>query len=718
MTSNVIFWGLAAGVLVVTLWALSGLRHATDRRRAWWLAGLRGGAALMLAWVVLQPQFRRRETIAERPLVGVLVDVSQSMNDGPSGSPRNQVARAWLESATFRKARESCDLRYFAISRELVETVPGELSFTGTESRINNALGDWAKRWGRDGAAGVVLISDGLDTNGGPPASLDVPCWVMETEAPAPTAAARVTVWQVEPPRRPVAGAETSVRAVLQGWGVDGKDIPLELWGEGRKLAEKRVRFMRRGEVLEALLPLKPERPGSHAYELRVADAAADAAARSQPFVVAVRQEGRSVLLLTNTLGFEGKFLRRALTTDRNVRLDSYARWQDGRWASLDTSSSGAAQGTLDLSATALASRAAVILADVSPESLNPAQWQALADYAAKGGGLAVLGGPNLLASPLAAAALGHVLPVPTPAPHHDGRFGVRLTDAGLRHPVFGPLFEAVNDFPALQGANSATGVASNAQVLLEAIAGGQARPLVVVKQQGAGRVAVVLSNTLWRWRVASPVWNGKLSAYDTFWGQLLDWLAPDQEGLQSSGRIELTSERPFYRQGDKAAVQAEWIGKGPAPFTTLAVNVKDPAGSSKPLVLQAAVWRNPDGRRINGFSAAIDAALTGVYTVEAQAAWDGGEARANTSIAVAAAPGERRGEAPDSGLLQDLAKHSGGAYFAIGEGDKWLKMLPASRRLTEREVVTDIWNHPLIAVMLLGCLCAEWWLRRRQGLA
>ena len=718
MTPNLVFWVLAAGVLGITVWTFLGLRHDPDRRRAAWLAGLRGGSTLLLGVVLLQPQFRRREAVAMRPLVGVLVDASQSMNDGPAASPRATVAREWLESAAFREARESCDLRYFSIAHGLSETVPGEIAFTGTESNINQALAEWTRRHGREDAAGVVLLSDGLDTGGGPPATLDLPCWVLEVATPGTApAAARVTVWQVEAPRRPVAGAETSVRVVLQGWGVNGKDIPVELWSEGRKMADKRVRFNRRGEVVEALLPLKPERPGTYAYEVRVADPAADASAKAQPFVVAVRQEGRSVLFLTNTLGFEGKFLRRALTTDRNVRLDCYTRWQDGRWASLGDGSS-AAKGTLDLSAAALASRAAVVLADVSPEALNPAQWQALADYAGKGGGLAILGGPNLLGSAAAAAALGRVLPVPTPAPHHDGRFGVRLTDAGLRHPVFGPLFETVKDFPALQGANSATGVASNAQVLMEVIADGQAHPLVVVKQQGAGRVAVVLSDTLWRWRVAAPGWTGKLSAYDTFWSQLLDWLAPDQEGLQSGGRIELTSEHPFYQQGDKAVVQAEWIGKGAAPFAALEATVQDPTGSNKQMALQAAVWRNPEGRRVSGFRGEIETAVTGVYEVVAQAAWDGGEARANTRIAVAASPEERRGEAPDAELLHAIAKHSGGAYFARGEGDKWLKTLPKPTHLTEREVVTDIWNHPLIAAILLGCLCGEWWLRRSRGLA
>ena len=359
-----------------------------------------------------------------------------------------------------------------------------------------------------------------------------------------------------------------------------------------------------------------------------------------------------------------------------------------------------------------------MILADVSPAALNPAQWQAIADYASHGGGLAVLGGPNLLGSTQAAVSLGRVLPVPTPAPHRDGRFGVKLTDAGLRHPVFGPLFEAVKDFPALQSANLATGVASNAQVLMETIADGQARPLVVVKQEGRGRIAMVLSDTLWRWRVASPGWTGKLSAYDTFWGQLLDWLAPDQEGLESTGRIELTSEHPFYRQGDKVTMLAEWIGKGPAPFGTIDVSIKTPAGASQPAVMRPAVWTNPEGRRIHGFRAEFEAASTGIHEVDAQASWPGGEVHASERIAVAATPEERRGESPDTEFLQTLARQSGGAYIARGQGEAWLKMLPKPKRLTERTVVTDIWNHPLPVAILLGCLCAEWWLRRRRGLA
>lgn len=709
------FWSglIAAAVLALTAWTFIGLRRDPDRRRAVWLASLRGMSALLLGLALVQPQCQRRERVVERPLVGVLIDDSQSMNDGPAPNTRAEAARRWLDSPAFREARETCDLRYFSVSRELAETVPGELSFNGTESRINAAVTEWSRRWGREGAAGMVLLSDGLDTGGGPPVSSPLPCWVLEVEPPGTSSSERVAIWQVEPPRRPVAGAETSVRVVLQSWGVDGKDIPVELWSDGHKVAEKPVRFASRGDVAEVMLPLRPEKPGSYAYEIRVADPAADASAKSQPFAVSVRQEGRSVLLLSNALGFEGKFLRLALTTDRNIRLDHFARWQDGRWASL-----GGGSGTLDLTTAGLSPRSAVVLADVSPEALTAAQWQALGDFANRGGGLVVLGGPNLLGSPQAAASLGRILPVPTPAPHRDGRFGVKLTDAGLRHPVFGPLFEAVKGFPALQGANLATGVAGNAQVLMETIADGQARPLVVVKQQGAGRVAVVLSDTLWRWRVASPGWSGKLSAYDTFWAQMLDWIAPDQEGLQSRGHIEMTGDKPFHRQGETISIQAEWIGKGAAPFDKLAATITSPGGRTRALELQPSAWINPEGRRVTGFRGTTTADETGVHRIEARASWDGGEASAEMSVAVAASPEERRGETPDAEFLRQLATQSGGGYFTRAEAEKWLKSLPKATHETERVLVTDVWNHPLIATILLGSLCGEWWLRRRKRLA
>ncbi|MCF7674563.1 MAG: hypothetical protein K9M97_04410, partial [Akkermansiaceae bacterium] len=90
----------------------------------------------------------------------------------------------------------------------------------------------------------------------------------------------------------------------------------------------------------------------------------------------------------------------------------------------------------------------------------------------------------------------------------------------------------------------------------------------------------------------------------------------------------------------------------------------------------------------------------------------------ASLRFAVAASAEERRGEPPDAGYLKELASLSHGGYFSLEAADQWLEALPKPDRQTERVVVSDAWNHPLAVIVLLGCLAAEWWLRRRRGLA
>ena len=707
-------WSKLFAVLAVVAGAGIALRawRDPDRRRGALLAVSRLASGVLLGVVLLQPQCSRQETVHERPLVGVMIDTSQSMRDGE----RAKVVKDWLASSTCRHLEQRAEVRYVAFDANVREVMPADVAFDGASTLLGGSLADWTRRHLSEGLAGVVLLSDGLDTSGADELPrVPVPVWACAVEDD-PGGSARIAVWELEPPRNALAGSETSVRLVMQGWGVDGADVPVEVWVNGAKESMRMARFREHGEVVELRLPLRPAKPGSYACELRVNHPAADAAARVQPFVLTVRQEGRSILVLENALGFEGKFLRRALTTDRNTRLDSFTRWKDGRWA-LFGDSTQAAGATLDLTAAGLAARAAVVVADVGPDALDPGQWQAIAGWVDRGGGLVILGGPNLLGSAAAAAVLGRMVPVRVPAPHRDGRFGVRLTDSGLRHPVFGPLFESVKDFPVLQGVNVATGVGPQAQVLLEAMADGQVSPLVVVKAQGAGRVAVVASDTLWRWRVAAPGWTGRSSPYDVFWSQLIDWVAPETAGTSGEGPLQLTSDRPIHRQGEPVEVRAEWAGRGASPVTTVTATVTDPAGAARPMVLRQGTWHDAEGREVHGFRGSLVPEAAGMHEVKARAVWDGGEAEADMRMAVAASVAERRGEPADNAWLRKLAENSGGAFFRSGETKGLLDRVPSADRSTSRVTVTDAWNHPLVLFSLLGLLGLEWWLRRRSGL-
>ena len=425
MPVNLFSW-LVAVLLVFAAGAavfLMSRGPATGSRR--WLLALRVLAIGLLAMMVMQPQCQRVAMVAEKPELAVLVDDSRSMKDGAPGATRDGAARAWLETPVFRASKPAHDFRYFAMDGKLRDVAPEQLAFEGGESRIGQALLDWSSRWRGETSAGVIVVSDGLDTAGPgeefPPPG--VPCYVLEVEAPGAVKAERVQLWLVEPPRRAQAGAESSARVVLQGWGTGEREVPVELWSDGKKLGERRVAFPEDGGVVETTLPLPPLPPGTWPFEVKVPDEAAALSARSQSFVLVVRQEGRGVLMLQNTLGFEGKFLRRALATDRNLRLESFTRLKEGTWTKLASEAAGDATATLDLTSAGLANRAAVVLADVAPDALSFGQWQAMADHVNQGGGLVVMGGPGFLGATDVPPAMAKLLPVQTPAPTRDGKF-------------------------------------------------------------------------------------------------------------------------------------------------------------------------------------------------------------------------------------------------------------------------------------------------------
>ena len=75
-----------------------------------------------------------------------------------------------------------------------------------------------------------------------------------------------------------------------------------------------------------------------------------------------------------------------------------------------------------------------------------------LRDFVDHGGGLVLLGGPASFASAALArtSRSGRCCRCVGPAEFRQGSFPVEITDTGLHHPVFGPVFAQVKDFPPL----------------------------------------------------------------------------------------------------------------------------------------------------------------------------------------------------------------------------------------------------------------------------
>jgi hypothetical protein len=172
---------------------------------------------------------------------------------------------------------------------------------------------------------------------------------------------------------------------------------------------------------------------------------------------------------------------------------------------------------------------------------LTGAYYQALADYVRKGGALlAAVGSEFAGAGGLADTALGEILPGLPGGAAVETPFRPRPTGLGRAHPVTAPLTAGGGDRTWGRWVRQMTVGRSGGQTLL---AGADDRPLLLVDRVGAGRVALLLSDSLWLW--ARGYEGG--GPHDELLRRLSHWLMrePDleEESLTAAvqgGRLEI----------------------------------------------------------------------------------------------------------------------------------------------------------------------------------
>ena len=721
---------LALLVVVATGWSFFyGLRSRWRIALLWTLRGLALAGFIV---VLLQPQQRREEVTVLRPQIALLVDTSASMTDPVDDQQpkRADRAREFLQSPSLAQARQDFDLRLFTFDQQLAETGadPGALGFRGERSNLLGSLRQVEERFRGQPLAAILVLSDGLDTVAGAKAlemaAANVPVYTFELEKPFPPKhhAQHVAIANVDYPQRVVIGWEPEIRVSVSGTGLSGQTVPLELWRDGQKLAETTVAFGEEDQTREAAFQVTHERPGLVPYELRIHHPAADRDASNHPFLIEVLELGNRVLFVQNALGFDFKFLRQALVRDRNLQLATYVRWAKNQLVLMSDRGNFMTHTPLEFSPAALSKYSVILLGDLPADALTTDHLQAIRDFVDHGGALVLLGGPNSLGQPaFANTPLKELLPVRITAAteYREGKFPVEITDTGLHHPVFGRLFSTIGDFPPLLSCDLAAGAPPTAEVLVNAVVNGNRHPLVAAMRFGQGRVVAVMTDTIWRWRLAAKSWTAERSPYETFWAQLLDWLMPKEQNKTAANRLELFTDRSNYLTGEKPEARAilSTLSAEAVRPATLPLQVRTPDGKTFAYALQPATWPTSDGRQVPGYRAAIDLPVPGVYQAEATAAVGGTNVSAQTKFVVTQPATELTGKPINRELLRRLAESSRGQCLPLGRWNDWNKNLHVEEQHFARVQLLDLWNHPVLIGCLLLLLAADWIVRKLWNL-
>ncbi len=727
LVSPVFSWSgagfLLALMLAAVFWSTANGFKSPERRLR--LGAMRFGAALVLLVALIQPQRKVDEVTVIKPQLAILLDDSQSMTEqvDPQQPSRAERVRKWLDSKGLALARERFDIRFFRFDSRLAELPAGEseVGFTGSSSNVISAVQQIRDRFIGQSLAAVLLLTDGLDSSGlgasmNLQAGTPIHTFELEKEFVLPEKPRKVSLTALDAPGRVVAGWDAEVRASIVANGMSGKTVSVELWRSGQKEAESTVTFNEDEQTRPVVFSLSTSEPGMIPFELRIEDAAADEESKKRPFLVEVVAPGKRILYVQNGFNFEFKFLRRAVVGDRNLQLQTFVRTGEGKLVSIG----GGTGQKLELTQAGLAPYALVILGDLPPESLSQEQSGALKEYVNRGGSLILLGGLNSFgSSKIADTSLAEISPAVLPADYREGRFPSRMTEAGLRHPVLGALFNEVKQFPAVLSANIARSLAPGAEVLMEAEISGQRTPLLVTARFGGGRVVAFMSDSLWRWRMGVLTGTPGKSFYDVFWGQLIEWVIPKADEKIGSAKLEVFTERSSYLMGERPEVRAIFDpgsagGKLPS---TLPLKVRTPDGKTFDYAMKPGNFVASSGKSVSGYTVKVEPNVSGIFV--AQSNWGAGKDKleAESRFSVSEPLPEKAGKPIDRVFLGKVAEQTGGKFFGIDQVDSWGELVVGKEQQVSRVRLLDLWNHPVLLVALLVLLSADWLTRKRWNL-
>ena len=679
------------------------LRQRLEPAMARWHLAPRLLIMVLLVLLMLGPTLRHEQTAAVNGTVIALIDTSSSMDVVDDGK-ESRLARVRRLLPELQQALPSgVHLRVLGFDTRVHDDLPTTLPSgerPGDPAAVLRGLGaEPAVR----GALATVVFSDGGDepfTLSAPPATplsiigigTDPATWrnlaILAVQAPATAEVRLATTITVDvaahaPPTRPLpASSPVQLEELAAGaWQARGQQTADLHAGRAR------VTFQQTHDS-----------PGLRRYRVVLPPLAGEVALsdNQREFAIDVREQTLHVLFFTREIGADYKSLRQELARDPGLTFTGLLRTSvlgeaeerylvQGDRLEGDTLLSGG----LPTAGKDLARYGTIILGSFPATAWRDGEQQALVTWVANGGTLIWLGGEHAFAAGgYGSTPLGALLPWTSDEGLVRGSFPVAVAATAQQLPIVTGVAALLPAGATVDSRNQVGALSPLARVLLTAIDGGRAVPLLVTQAHGQGTVVAVATNTLWR--LARP---GQESAYGTLWRQLVrQQVAGDRER-----QVRVAWDRERYRPGDTALVTITAL----TPGTTLRATLRHAHEAPTPLAI------DEQGH------AHLDLGERGEWTLQI---FNGSEELYAKTQVVAPGLGEGNHLEVDDLTLGAAAKAGGGTYGR--EADAATVFAQVGQHLSgrserhERGLLDGWWTALIITALMVG----EWLLRRQRN--
>ena len=691
------------------------------------LWALRVAAVLILAWLLLLP--KRRTTTVERedPVLAIAVDISASMADNPGKLKftRQQWAQSFLDDAKVQRLSKRYRVVRFQIGAETEEVLDerAELTFNAPRSHLGSGINRIADRLRAENVAGVILLSDGLDQSGErlTPAALAVPVFIPELELPYEPPPEPPEDWYVADvsyPKMMVVNWKANVDVLVRRRGKGAAEFPIHLRQGGRALRTSMVAFAEGEAFQQVSFSIEPTEIGQLVYQVEIGPGQdEDANNNKREFLIEVSDPKNRVLYLEGVPRWAFKFLKRALLAEKNYQLSAFVQGGDGTFINFDEMSGQAGGEAPKFTTEALSQYRVVILGDMGGSALTEEDCKSLQQFVDKGGGLLLYGaqrsyGPDGLATRSPLAEMMPAVSEPG-ATMREGRFTADLSAKGRTHPALAELASATQLPPIL----SFWGPVKSSPFASALLVAADGSPVLVTRPYGQGRVAMVLSDSLWRWQLGGSSAGADKSLHGRFVTQLVYWLAPSEKDLEKSAMLQAVVSHSQAELRQKVTVGAVYDPGEDKARAGVTCKIATPEGKVLVIPMMTGSLGADVGlaKSVDGFKCFFTPQTPGQYQITLNTA--DGTQEASATVLAEQPENERTSEPINRKYLAALAADTGGKLV------EWRNRhsLFDSIRYQPREVTLvkeyPVWNRWWWLVVLLTLFCLEWWWRRRSDL-
>ena len=725
-------WVLAA--LIVAAAAAIGVNLARNQNDFGWARlGVVGLLQLAVVAVLLtmlwQPSLLTETARENENTVALLFDTSASMSYGEGEQSRLQQAVAALEDGPLAELEERFEVELLGFAGE-TSGLPSLEEFPppGPRTDIGQALLSTLRGASAGALASIVLVSDGADNSGEldpariaeiagfgvPVHTLGVGREVLEED---------VELEDVVIATQSAPGSTVSAQVSVRHGG-RGEPVQLKVYDGEAILASESIPLPDEAGVTTRWIDLDVGEAGilDLRFTIDAVEGETNTSNNTQFRPMEVPERRRSVFYYEGEPRWEYKFIRRAIDKNGAIRLPSLIRTTPNKDYRQNVTSGEELADGFPLTREELFAYDAVMIGSLEAVALSEAQQQMLYDFVSqRGGSLLMLAGPRGLGDGgWGATVVGELLPAylpPDPEPSfvREPPFNVAPARAVLPAGASSPITQLDADddqnaalwaeMPYLYYVQPLERLKPGADVLLQyAYDGRRDWPLLVRQRFGEG-TAYILAGATWSWQMGLSYLDMR---HETFWRQLLQAMT-----ASVPEPVTLSTDRVYYGDQAEVTLRAEVRDREYEPATGATVDlIVDAPGQPRQTLALEAVPGVP-GR----YELAFDAAVPGIYRFEAEASL-AGEPLGSSQVAVRREDGvsEHFRVQQDRGLLTRLANATGGQYFTLAAVDgiaEAVQFSPAG--ITERRLL-ELWNMPILFLLLIGLKAGEWLLRLVWG--